>query len=74
MTLKKVYQITGSELVIHLPDTFRDKKKVLVVIDDSIDTVDKKLDLLKKAAFDPVFLKDVKEISEDFAAVENESL
>lgn len=74
MTLKKVYQITGNELVIHIPDTFRDKKKVLVVIDDSIDTVDKKLDLLKKAASDPVFLKDVKEISEDFAALENESL
>ena len=74
MALKKVYQITGNELVIHLPDTFRDKKKVLVVIDDYIDTVDNKLALLKKAASDPAFLKDLKEISEDFAAVENESI
>lgn len=75
MTLKRIYEIDNNhQLIITLPDDFKDVKRVLVTIDDDIDSKSSKLELLKQAAFDPLFLSDIKEINEDFNRIDSETL
>jgi hypothetical protein len=73
MTFEKIYDIQKNiQLVINLPDRFRSKKRVRVVIEDVDDNRDEKISLLKKAANDPVFLSDIAEIDSDFRYSDNE--
>jgi hypothetical protein len=73
MTYEKIYDIQKNiQLVINLPDRFRSKKRVRVVIEDVDDNRDEKIPLLKKAANDPVFLSDIAEIDSDFRYSDNE--
>ncbi len=74
MTFRQVCDITNNQVLINLPADFKDKKQVTVVVDDAIDSKSKKLDLLKQALTDPLFLADVKEIHTDFDAADNETL
>ena len=48
MTFKQVYDIKNNQLVITLPDSFKNKKKVLVIVDVLIDVITDKLALLKQ--------------------------
>jgi len=57
-----------------LPDKFRSKKRVRVIIEDIDEDKKSKLESLKKAAKDPLFLSDVQEIQEDFQYTDKESL
>lgn len=74
MIVKQVYN-TGNkkQLLIDLPESFRKKRKVLVVLDDSVDTKADKLALMKAAKNDPLLQADIEEISNDFGAVDGES-
>lgn len=73
MTIKHIYEINNNnQLIITLPDTFKNKKKVLVTVDDLIDSKAFKLELLKQASNDPLFLSDIKEINDDFNHIDNE--
>ena len=74
MRLSKIYDVTNNQLVIALPDNFKDKKQVLVIVDDNIENNMARLELLRKAASDPLFLADIKEISEDFSSIDHETL
>ena len=75
MTLKRIYEIdNNNQLIITLPDDFKDIKRVLVTVDDAIDTKTSKLELLKQAASDPLFLSDIREISDDFSHIDAETL
>lgn len=74
MTLTQVCDIKNNQLIITLPPGFKDVKKVTVVINDLVDTRKDKLNLLKQAAKDPLFLADMNEIATDFDALDNETL
>ena len=50
------------------------KQQVTVVIDDVIDTKAQKLEQLKAVLNDPLFLADIKEVQNDFDAVDHETL
>lgn len=57
-------------LTIKIPEIFKEKKKLLVVIDDCISP--DKIELMKKAAKDPLFLQDIEEVEKDFENTDKE--
>ncbi|MBN8702941.1 MAG: hypothetical protein J0M08_07745 [Bacteroidetes bacterium] len=71
MTLRNIYEVKNNQLIINLPDSFRNKKKLLVTVDDSVDTKTQKLELLKKAVNDSLFLDDIKSVNDDFQSIED---
>ena len=75
MTYTKTYEVkNNNQLIIQLPDHFKTKRKVKVTIEDVEDEPDNKIDLIMKAAKDPLFLADINEISKDFEIIDNEPL
>ena len=43
MTLRKIVDIINNQLILTLPESFRGKKNVLVIVDDSIETRKEKI-------------------------------
>ncbi|MGB3079210.1 MAG: hypothetical protein WBB31_09060 [Saprospiraceae bacterium] len=75
MTIKRIYEINSkNQVVINLPDDFKHSKRVLVTVEDSIDNMASKLELLKQASIDPLFLSDIMEINEDFSHIDSEAI
>ncbi len=75
MTHRQIYEVpTDKRLIIKLPKTFKNKKKVLVIIADGVDKQAKKLNTLKAAMKDPLFLADMEEVEKDFSAIDSETL
>jgi len=74
MILTQIYQVKDNKVIINLPAAFKNKKKLLVTLNDVADSQANKLDMLKKAAKDPLFLADIAEINNDFQPVEHENL
>ncbi|MBI4648480.1 MAG: hypothetical protein HY738_18340 [Bacteroidia bacterium] len=75
MTYKQTYEIQNkNHLLIHLPKFFKNRKKVVVIIEDEKEEHTKKIKLLKQALKDPIFLADIIEISEDFKNIDKEAL
>ncbi len=74
MTVRQVYNPKNNQIIINLPETFKGKKHVVVTIDDAVDTKAEKFLQIKNAAFDPLFLADVKSINDDFERLEDEIL
>ncbi|MGB3077943.1 MAG: hypothetical protein WBB31_02605 [Saprospiraceae bacterium] len=73
MTIKRIYEInSNNQVVINLPDDFKHSKRVLVTVEDSIDNRASKLEFLKQASIDPLFLSDIMEINEDFSHIDSE--
>lgn len=73
MTFEKTYDIQkGNQLVITLPERFKSKKRVKVIIEEVDESRQEKLELLKKASKDPLFLSDINEITTDFEFSDNE--
>ena len=64
MIVKQEYNTENKEqLLINLPENFRKKRRVLVVLDDSVDTKADKLELMKGSKNDPLFQADIQEFS-----------
>ena len=74
MTFRQVCKVTNNQVVVNLPPNFVNKQQVTVVIDDVIDTKSQKLEQLKDALNDPLFLADIKEIQNDFDSIDHETL
>ena len=75
MTYSKTYEIQkNNQLIINLPDSFKRKRKVKVIIEDLDDKANLKVKLLKKASKDPLFLADVAETNSDFESIDRETL
>jgi len=76
MTFEKTYEIqNNNQLIIKLPEQFKSRKKVKVIIEDINDeNRTNKIEKLRTAAHDPLFLDDVNEILSDFGASDNEVL
>ncbi len=73
MTYHSVYDIKNNQLIIDLPETFKHKKKVLVTVNDVINSRDAKLLLMQQAVNDPLFIADANEVNEDFSSIDNEN-
>ncbi|MCF8245975.1 MAG: hypothetical protein K9J37_14960 [Saprospiraceae bacterium] len=74
MVLRQVFDVINNQVVITLPTEFRGKKKVWVTVDDQVELHLKKMELMRMAASDPLFLADIKEVEEDFSLTDNEQL
>jgi len=75
MIVKQVYKTDNkSQLMINIPENFRSKKHILVMLDDSIDSKTEKLNLMKMAATDPLFIADIDSVSKDFSNIDAELL
>ena len=67
MTFEKTYDIhKDNKIIIQLPDKFKSKKKVRVIVEDIDENRYEKIKLLQNASKDPLFLSDVDEIYSDF--------
>ena len=74
MLIRQICDVKNNEIVIHLPDSFSNNKKVMVTVDDAIVSKSEKLALLKLTATDPLFQADVREVSDDFSSIDHESI
>jgi hypothetical protein len=74
MTIKQIYEIKNNQLIINLPEGFKNQQKVLVTIDEIKNNKAEKIALLKLAANDPQFLADMEEVNSDFDVIDNETL
>jgi len=75
MTFEKTYDIhKNNKLIIELPEKFKSKKRVRVIVQDIDENRSKKIKLLHKASIDPLFLSDIDEISRDFKISDKELL
>jgi hypothetical protein len=75
MIVKQIYKTDNkSHLTINIPENFRGKSHILVVLDDSIESKTDKMVLMEMASKDPLFLADIDSISKDFRNIDSEIL
>ncbi len=74
MTLKQIYHIDNNRLIIDLPENFRGKKSVMVIVEDIKRSYEDKCTLMKEAANDPLYLSDIKEVTNDFKYADLENI
>ncbi|HLG04137.1 MAG TPA: hypothetical protein VI731_11115 [Bacteroidia bacterium] len=74
MTYKIICPVKNNQVIVILPPDFIDKKQVTIYIDDQVDIRSQKLEALKNASNDPLFLADIKEIKDDFDSIDHETL
>lgn len=74
MTYKIVCPVQNNQVILTLPPDFKDKNQVTVYIDDQVDLKSSKLESLKMASNDPLFLADIREVNEDFDIIDHETL
>ena len=73
MTFEKTYEVQKDmRLIINLPDRFKSMKKVRVIIEDIEVGRNEKIQLLKNASKDPLFLSDINNITADFEYSDSE--
>lgn len=74
MTYKIICPVKDNKVVVELPPDFAGKKQVTIYVDDQVDVRSEKLEALKHASNDPLFLTDIKEIQDDFDIIDHETL
>jgi hypothetical protein len=74
MTYKLVCTVDNNQVIVPLPPNFSNKKQVIVMVDDQMDARAQKLEQLKMAATDRLFLADIQEIRQDFDSIDHETL
>jgi hypothetical protein len=75
MAFKEIYDVPKNhQLTINLPQNFPSKQKVVVTVEEMPLSKKEKLKLMKRAAKDPLFIEDMKEVNNDFDLINNESL
>jgi len=73
MTIRQICDVKDNKLVIDLPKSFKNHQKVMVIVDDEIDTRLEKIILMKQAAKDPLYLADMEAVEEDFNFADSEA-
>ncbi len=74
MTYKMVCTVKDNQVVLTLPPDLRNKKEVTIFIDDQVDTRLLKLEALKMASTDQLFLADIQEVQLDFDSIDHETI
>ena len=74
MTYRLVCPVNNNQVIVTLPTDFNGKKQITVILDDQVDTKAQKLEQLKSASSDPLFLADINEIHKDFDSIDHETL
>ncbi len=75
MSFKEIHDVPKNhQLKINLPESFPSKQKVVVTVEEMPLSKKEKLKLMKRAAKDPLFIHDMKEVNGDFDLINNESL
>ena len=75
MSFKEIYNVPKNhQLTISLPDNFPSKQKVVVTVEEMPLSKKEKLKLMKRAASDPLFIQDMKDVNGDFDLINNEGL
>ena len=74
MTYRLVCPVNNNQVIVTLPTDFNGKKQITVILDDQVDTKAQKLEQLKSASSDPLFLADINEIHKDFDLIDHETL
>jgi hypothetical protein len=75
MLMKQIYNINHKmQILVNIPENFKSKGKVLIILDDSVDKSIEKMELMKSAQNDPLFQSDIEDILEDFKVIDAESL
>ena len=74
MTYKIICPVKNNQVIVTLPPDFTDKKQVTIYVDDHVDVRSQKLESLKMASNDPLFLADIQEIKDDFDSIDHETL
>ncbi len=73
MIVKQIYNTENkSNLTITLPENFRKRRRVLVVLDDSVDTKSDKLKLMQLASSDPLYVADIDATTADYKNIDLE--
>ena len=73
MKVTQVYEVSNNQIVILLPDSFKNQKSVRVTLENTMSRKEK-LSLLRSASNDPMFLADIQSVQSDFDGVEFENL
>ena len=73
MKVTQVYEVSNNQIVILLPDSFKNQKSVRVTLENTMSRKEK-LSILRSASNDPMFLADIQSVQSDFEGVEFENL
>jgi hypothetical protein len=73
MTLRQIYTVKNNRLTINLPVSMKNRKRVLVTVEDVVGGHDEKLLMMAMAVKDPLYLADLEEVNDDFKDIESES-
>ncbi|HET8861352.1 hypothetical protein [Marivirga sp.] len=73
-TFKKKYKVKDNQLIIDLPRTFEDISSVIVTIEEDMNDHQKKINMMRKASKDPLFMSDIKEVNDDFRFADSDAL
>lgn len=59
MTYKIICDVVNNKVVVNLPSNFKNSKKVSFLVDDFVDLKTTKLEQMKLAAVDSLFIDDI---------------
>jgi hypothetical protein len=66
MTVRQIHHIQNNQVIINLPDGFKNAKEVIITIDDNLDERSKKMLKMQQVKNDLLFQQDLKDIEDDF--------
>lgn len=75
MSFREIFDVPKDhQLVINLPQNFPPKRKVIVTVEEMSLSKKEKMKLMKRAVSDPLFIRDMNEVNNDFDPISDESL
>jgi hypothetical protein len=75
MSFKEIHDVPKNhQLTINLPESFPSKQKVIVTVEEVPLSKKDKLKMMKRAASDPLYISDMKEVNNDFDQINNEGI
>ncbi|MBD0289165.1 MAG: hypothetical protein ICV79_27660 [Flavisolibacter sp.] len=73
MSIEQIIDVPANgQLVIQLPSSLKNKKRVKLIIDEIDEALENKIALLNKASQDKDFLSDLEEVNNDFEFIEKD--
>jgi hypothetical protein len=73
MKITQIYGVKDNQVVIQLPDSFKNQKTVKITLEEASPGKDKR-DRMLASQHDPLFQADIKSVQDDFNGIEFENL